>query len=304
MFPLSRRGQSIVAGGVLAFGACVLTGSACTATPDPVTIPFTLSDGLLISVRVAADNSASGEFLVDTGAGIHVASATFLSSLQARPAGRYTGFRHTGERVDFDMFQISSLTIGSATERNPFVGRWALLDQLNIAGILSAKFFEHQPATFDFKAKQLTLETAHTLRQHARRAGIVPLGISRDRDKSLELFANFVIGNGGKSAEVECKLDTGLDGYVADSRLMPSLDLTKDSPSVTKRDTRSLFGTPETQYRTVISQIRLRERPQVVAVDTEVVFKDRLTADCLVGTRFWLDHVVTFDIENARLFVQ
>lgn len=284
---------------------CCLTActSASGAAPEPLTVPFNLTEGLLILVRATAGGGISGQFIVDTGAGIHVASPSFLTALQARPAGRYTGFRHTGERVDFDVFRISSLSVGPATQQNPLVGRWALLDQLKIAGILSAKLFERQPVTLDFKARQLVFETSGTLERRARGGGIARLGTARDREVSLDLFAHFVISRGTSEVEAECKLDTGLDGLVADTRLMAPLGLEPDSPAVTKRETTSPFGASETQYRTAVGEWRLRDQRHVRLADPEVVFKDRLTGDCLVGTRFWLDRLVTIDLAGARLIV-
>jgi hypothetical protein len=112
-----------------------------------------------------------------------------------------------------------------------------------------------------------------------------------------------VISNDSQTVEGECKLDTGLDGYVVDSRLMEALNLGKDSPTVVRRDLKTLLGAAEIQYRSALTRIQLRHRPQLAATTVDVVFKDRLTVDCLVGTRFWLEHVVTFDIGNGRLIV-
>ena len=282
----------------MALAACA---TSVPTTPDK--IPFVLTDGLLISLPAMVDGTA-GDFLLDTGAGIHVVASSVLTRISARPAGRYTGFRHTGERVDFDMYRISSVTVGTTRLRDPLVGGWPLLDQLKIAGILSARIFEDHPATLDFRAKALIFETAETLPARVRSGRRLPLGISRDRDKSLELFADFIMTSGGRRVEAECKLDTGLDGCIVDTRLMASLGLAKESPAVTRRETRSLFGAAEIQYRTELSGLQLRDRPDVAATNVEVVFKERLTGDCLVGTRFWLDRLVTIDLENARLIVE
>lgn len=280
-----------------------LAACATSVSSAPDKVSFVVTEGLLISLPAMVDGTA-GDFLLDTGAGIHVVAPSVLTRIAARPAGRYTGFRHTGERVDFDMYRISSVTVGTTRLREPLVGGWPLLDQLKIAGILSARIFEHHPATLDFRAKELIFETAETLPPRLRSGRSVPLGISRDRDKSLELFADFIITRGGRRAEAECKLDTGLDGYIVDTRLMASLDLAKESATVTRRETRSLFGAAEIQYHAELSGFQLRDRPDVAATHVEVVFKERLTADCLVGTRFWLDRLVTIDLENARLIVQ
>jgi len=138
---------------------CLSLGS--TDNPRQTRFPFRISEGGLILIQVTA-NGIKGEFILDTGAGIHVLSNVFLHKLSAQAAGHYTGFRNTGERIDFDLFQIRSLNIGKFRQENPVVAAWDVLDKFKIDGVLSAKFFEHHVVTLDFRRRELIFDNRQT----------------------------------------------------------------------------------------------------------------------------------------------
>jgi hypothetical protein len=172
---------------------------AGAALPDPARFaqpskfPFRLTEGNLILIKVTAGSDIEGIFILDTGAGLHLLSKRFLARLQSQRAGRFTGFRHTGERLDFDLFRIPGLRIGRFRQASPLVGVWAFLDTLNIDGILSAKFFEHFVVTLDYKEKQLIFENQGSLARILRGERQVPLEVARDRDVSLDLFVDVLM---------------------------------------------------------------------------------------------------------------
>lgn len=287
---------------LLAF-SWLLFASVCFGSTDnrrQTRFPFRISEGGLILIQVTA-NGIKGEFILDTGAGIHVLSNGFLNKLSPQAAGHYTGFRNTGERIDFDLFQIASLSIGQFRQENPVVAAWDVLDKFKIDGVLSAKFFEHHVVTLDFKRRELIFEDRASLRQRVQQGRVVSLKLSQDRDKVLGLFVALSVGN---ALACECELDTGFDGLlILDARFMKPLNLDENSASVKRMESKGLTGLTEIRYRATVSNISLLGAPEVKMEKPEVTFKVGLIYDGVVGTGFWLNREVTLDLPSRRLIV-
>jgi hypothetical protein len=224
-----------------------------------------------------------------------------LQKLSPKPAGHYTGFRNSGERIDFDLFQISSLNIGRFRQENPVVAVWEVLDKFKIDGVLSAKFFESHVFTLDFKRRELIFEDRTSLRQRLKEGRVTPVKISQDRDKVLGLFVDLSVGNG---LRCECELDTGFDGLlILDSKFMNTLGLDESSPNVKRIESKSITGLTEIRYQSSVPNMMLLDAPEVKVEKAEVTFKERLIYDGVVGTKFWMNRQLTFDIPNRKLIV-
>jgi Aspartyl protease len=287
---------------LLAF-SYLLCASVCfgsTNNPSETRFPFRVSEGGLILIQVTA-NGVKGEFILDTGAGIHVLSNSFLHKLSPQAAGRYTGFRNTGERIDFDLFQIAALTIGQFRQEHPVVAAWEVLDKFKIDGVLAAKFFEHHIVSLDFKQHELVFENRQSLNQRLRRGRVIPLKVQEDRDKTFGLFVDLTVGD---SLTCECELDTGFDAIlILDARFMKPLNLDENSASVKRLESKGLTGITEIRYRATVSNVSLPGAPEVKMERPEVTFKVGLIYDGVVGTGFWLNREVTLDIPSRRLII-
>jgi predicted aspartyl protease len=268
--------------------------------PERPKYPFTLSEGGLIFIEVTV-NDTKGNFILDTGAGLHVLSKGFAQKLNARAAGRYTGFRNTGERLDLDLFQIDSISIGQFRDNNAIVAIWEVLDKFRVDGVLSARFFERRPVTLDFNQHELVFENMRGIDQRLRNGRVVPLKIMEDRNKALGLFVDLQVG---KSLIVECELDTGFDGLlILDVRLMRSLGIDENSASVIRTETSGNTGFPEIRYRAVVPSISLPGAPGISVTKPEATFKRNLIYDGVVGVGFWLRRKMTIDIPRRRMIV-
>lgn len=262
--------------------------------------PLKLSEGGLIFVEVQAQDSVKGTFILDTGAGIHVLSNRFFHKLQSKPAGFFTGFRHTGERIGFDLFEIPSFNIGPFRQQHPLVGTWALLDSFHIDGIVSLKFFENHPFTIDFKSKQLVFENQNSLGTLKSKGAIVPLRIHSDRGKSLDVFADFMLND---SIKIECIVDTGSPADAIDYRYMQFVGFHESSSGVQRKESKSILGNTEYRYETRLSSISLFQGNAIRVKDHKVSFKKNLIYDGLIGTDFWKGRRVTFNIAEKYLIV-
>jgi predicted aspartyl protease len=287
---------------LLAFSWLLLASVCFGATDNPrqTRFPFRVSEGGLILIQVTA-NGVKGEFILDTGAGIHVFSNGFLHKLSPQAAGHYTGFRNTGERIDFDLFQIASLSIGRFRQEHPVVAAWEVLDKFKIDGVLAAKFFEHHIVSLDFNKHELVFENRQTLNRRLRQGRVIPLKVLEDRDKTLGLFVDLTVGD---SLTCECELDTGFDGLlILDARFMRPLNLDEHSATVKRMESKGLTGLTEIRYRATVSNVSLLGAPEVNVEKPEVTFIGGLIYDGVVGAGFWLNREVTLDIPSRRLIV-
>ncbi len=237
--------------------------------------PFEYWQEELISIHMTVNDGFEGEFIFDTGSGIHAFSEGFFRKLDTQPAGYYTGFRSTGQRLDFELFQASSLALGQLEQKNPLVVYWRYLDRLKIDGVISLKFIEHQAVSLDFVTNEVIIEDEESLDGLLQQGVIVPITLKQDRDKALDIFADFVIGD---TTIVELEIDTGSGrGMTLNSRHMCELI---QNPKI------SLSGAPD-----------------IKLINPRVDFKMGLIYDGVIGIALWDNCKVTFDIPNKRLII-
>jgi hypothetical protein len=260
------------------------------------TIPFTLLHDEHILLEVAVDGKDTGTWGFDTGGGIHVLSNKLFRQLQATPAGRLTGFQMDGNRLDFDVYQVASISIGPCREENPYVVTWDLVDSFGIDGILSMKFFENQPVTLDFKNNRLVFETEEALSLLEEKGNVVGLETQRYRDKSLDVFVEF---RGNDSIPIEAEFDTGSGRKTfLDTRLMELLGIDSTSADVEVDP----MG-DDTAYYTTIGSLSLRDAPKIRADSVKVHFRKDLIYDGVIGIDFWMGRQVTIDIPGRRFII-
>ncbi len=264
---------------------------------EPVTVPFTTNDDGLVLVQAHAGDIPI-QVIFDTGAGLDVLAPSLIDKLHGTPAGRFTGFRMTGERLDIQLYTVPSISLGPMTKRDALVGSWDVLDKFHLAGIISVNDFRQTPITFDFAKKQLVFETAKSLRARRATGASSPLQFDDRRGISLDLFSRFLIaGQPGL-----CELDTGSPSATVSTRYMPLLGIKEDSPGVQKHEGRSIVGAPEISYRTTVPQLLLASDPQVALHDPPIAFED-IIYDCVVGVDFWRGRALTLDLAHHQLTV-
>jgi hypothetical protein len=260
------------------------------------TIPFMLLEDEYIILEVKVNDSTTGTWAFDTGAGIHILSNKLFRQLQVTPAGRLTGFRMDGKRLDFDVYQVASISVGPCREENPYVVTWDVLDSLGIDGVLSIKLFENRPVSLDLKNNQLVLETDETLSLLETKGKIVGLETQRYRDKSLDIFVEFV---GNDSIPIEMELDTGSGkNTFLDSRLMQSLGIDSTSANLEVHPLEA-----DTAYYATLGSLSLRDAPRIRADSVKVHFKKGLIYDGVIGIDFWKGRQVTIDIPGRRFII-
>jgi hypothetical protein len=279
-------------------------GAVAIAQKAPERIPFTPTEDGLWMISGSTGSADQHAFILDTGAGLTVLSQSLVEKLGGKPAGQYTGFRMTGERMDLQLYTIPELHIGPVVQRQVLVAGWDGFDNfhidgiaLHIGGIVALSFFRDQPVTLDFEHHQLIFETSASLAQRRRSETTVPALLDEERGISFTLFAPFRVG----PHTAECEVDTGSQGYVIHQRYMDLLGLKKESDAVTKVEHTSILGMKEVRYKATAT-LSLEGVSDSSLQNTPVLFEN-LIYDCNVGANYWAHRAVTFDIPHKSLIV-
>jgi hypothetical protein len=274
-----------------------LLGQSGAGADDPVSIPFTLSDGMVV-VPASLGSALPVHLIFDTGAGLDLLAPSLIRKAQGQSAGTFSAHRMTGERIDVSLFVIPAIVVGPVARSDAVVGGWNVLDTLHLDGILSVNAFRERSFTIDFAARVLTFETARSLTRRRAAGQSSPLQLDDFRGKALDLFANFLLD----AQPAQCEIDTGTQTTVVSIRYLAPLGIDKEGPDVVKRERRTIAGAPEVRYSTKVSQISLASAPAIALRQPSVSFSD-ITYDCVIGTDFWAGRALTIDIANRQLIV-
>ncbi|MDX1940636.1 MAG: hypothetical protein SFU99_08790 [Saprospiraceae bacterium] len=263
-------------------------------------MPLQITDNGFIFVKATLNDSIIGNFLLDTGGGMHVLSGKYFEKVKssAKTAGYFTGFRHNGERLDSEIYTIPSLAIDGYEQKNPYIGYYAPLDGYGMDGIISLKMFENQPFTIDFRNKQLILESSESLKKLEASAGIIPFTVQQYRDKALDIFIKVCV-NG---IPVEAEFDTG-SGY---NTLMIN-PFFMDQMNIKKEDCRDQVYNKELNLKDYFAQLpagAICSAPAVAGKDVSIMFREGLIYEALIGSGWFKDKALTIDIPNQRMLVR
>ena len=268
------------------------------AKSKPAAIPFTLNSDGMVVVTATLGGTIPMHVILDTGAGLDVLAPSLIEKVHGRPAGQFTGFRMTAERLDIALFIVPELAVGPVVKKDALVGTWDVLDQMHLDGIISAGDFRQQPFTLDFPNKQLIFETEKSLGKRKADGKLALLQTDDARGISLDLFSRFTFG---KQTE-QCNIDTGSPKATISTRYMADLGIDKDGKDVRKQAHKTIGGADVVNYWTTLPQISLASAPQVSLAPARVSFTD-IIYDCVIGVDFWHDRVVTIDIPDRQLIV-
>ena len=283
-------------GSLVAAFLLALISTASIRAGQPISVPYELLMNEYMMVEVVVADSITERWMFDTGAGGNVVSQKLFDRLVCTPAGRLTGFRMMGERLDIDLYRVSSLEVAGVRRENVQIAPWPALDNMGISGIVSLKFFEDRPITIDFANKTFTVETTESAAALAASGEVVPIETQRYRDKALDVFLNLRLGD---TVMAEFELDTGSGRRLwIDARFMEKLGINSTADSVaTEKNGESVWQV------TNLSRMSLWEAPSVAAGPLKATFRDSLIYDGVMGIAFWDNRAITIDLPGRRLIV-
>ncbi|MRG44953.1 hypothetical protein GFS24_07500 [Chitinophaga sp. SYP-B3965] len=283
----------------------IITMLACHFSYAQIVIPIEIMPEGHILVK-ATINGVEGNFIFDTGGGLHVVTKKFAEKLSNFPKqdGGFTGFRATGERIDADLYTAQTLTLGGFTDKNPTV---AVIDANfgPIDGLISLMSFQNTPFTIDYTQNKLIIETDKSLavRKKAAKA-IIPLQLEKHRDKSLDIFAYFTLEN---KLTLQFLLDSGSGKNVfrLNAKNIPLLGInTGDTAKVKKISHRSEIDTSFSSsiYHTKVGSLAAKGAPGVKVEGFKASFVEGLIYDGIVSIN-WIGKQLTVDLQKREMLV-
>jgi len=277
-------------------GAALLLVAAAAGAEAQTVLPATIDRYGFLTVRVGPPGRPAGTWIVDLGAGTEVLSDSAAARLGRGPAGYFTAFRSTGERVDARRIRITPVALGPVSTPGD-AEVWSGLDGLGLDGLVSARTFARTPVTLDFAGGRLVIETQASLAARVREGTVLPVETDRLRDVALDVFVDFDFGGGQRG---RCELDTGSGSIDLNERYMAAFGLKKDSAGVTA--TRMPSG-PDVIYRaTLPTDMAPVGAPALRLAHPRVRFGNYIY-DCIVGNTFWSTTTLTLDLPHRRVIL-
>lgn len=181
---------------------CLLFVAACGTTPEPqdsspVTVELHDYVAQLRKVSVSVDGEAY-DFLFDTGGGYTLIAPELQTAAECTPHGQLSGFRMSGEQVEFEKCGDVTLQLGQkvmTVEAGIFDINSLLPDHLPpLYGVISMHTFRDHVITLDLANNSLIIESNASLQD--RVAGMTPLQ------------ANFYNELEGRGLDVYLRVDT------------------------------------------------------------------------------------------------
>lgn len=269
--------------------------------PEKSSIPFTLSPNGHIIVT-AEINGVAGDFVFDTGAGMHVLIQDFADKVDnlKKTSHFHTGFRATGEKIVSDMWLANSVTLDDFQDKNALVTTYDI--DLPIAGLLSLTAFQDKAITIDYDNKILTIESANSLKNREEEADYeLPLLIKNDMGVEVSIGTRVTL-NDTLNLNVGLDSGAGTGVYRFNSRYMEVLGV--DSTQVETKTRPSSFK-PEhnTTYHFAKLSSLTGSNKNVRIENFKATFIDDLLYEGIMGID-WLGNIITIDMAGEKLWVK
>lgn len=278
---------------ILALFYCASRASAQTS------IPITIGKNGHILVK-AKINGVEGNFILDTGAGLHVVSNRFYQKVRHHvlDSGHFTAFRHTGERLDGAIYKFDEVSLAPLSHINAWVGVYAGFDEMGFDGLISCKLVEDDILTVDVNNKQLIVETAETVKSKIKTT--IPLLIHADRDRLLDVFIETRIDS-TYSALMEFDTGAGYSPILVHGRYMAYTGT--DTTSLQMRQTGTGFGKTEKTFFDATKKVHIGVPGTSEGGYPNIIFKPSLIYDGLTSHIIFADKTWTLDIANRKLYL-
>ncbi|WP_375559361.1 aspartyl protease family protein [Bernardetia sp. OM2101] len=257
-----------------------------------------------IVVEVTLQDSVKGNFILDTGAGLIVLSSKMFEKVKesSQNAGFITGFRSDGDRLDGELYSISSIAVGEEIKEDVKVAVYPPLDNYGVDGLLSLKFFEDKPFSIDFQNNKIRFLEEKECNKLAENNRILPISISSHTDTSLDIFVRVCL-NDEVSINAEFDTGSGYNTFLINTYFEKNLNI--DTSSVKVRPFKRPISQTEVQDKIVqLNTISLCKDEKRSIEKPTVVFREGLIYEGLIGSSFFKNSKLTIDILNKRMIIQ
>ena len=218
------------------------------AANRPVTVELAAYAGRLRTIEVNIGGE-SLRMLLDTGGGQTLVVPSVAKRLGCTSGGISTGFRMSGERVQFERCGSRTMFVGGHALAIPELAIFdvnALLpaELPKLDGVLALDVFAQTPITLELKANRLVVETVRSLRSRAAHGENVPMRIATGVDGASAVV--FVAATTPTAQQVWLELDSGNLDAVLLGRHVGTGDAGSPDSTITLK--LGAFETPPTRY--------------------------------------------------------
>jgi len=282
------------------FSLYLTMGSLC---PIAQVIPFATNEDGNIVIKGNINDTVPANFIFDTGGGLNVVSNKFFKKIKNSAIFQhyYSGFRHDGDRLDFEMYLLPSITIGNYKMQNVVLGVTSVLDDWSMDGIISLVSFENIPITIDYVQKQLRIETKSSLRKIETTAQVLPIKLHQFDHFSLDIFIPVCIDG---RIKLDLEFDTGSSpgDIIINNRFLQALGI---DTSKTKNATRLTPFSKKLlrEYVATIDAVQYCGLQNRSLKKTRVDFKENIIYDGIIGAGYFIEIPFTIDIAKKRILV-
>jgi hypothetical protein len=211
--------------------ALLCVGASSIARDPPHTvIPLESYLGTQTAIRLSVAGR-EGLFLFDTGEGVSTITPKFAAAIGCAPWGQVTGYRMSGERLDFPRCDGVRFDAQGQHFPAPIAGVFDIMSLLpkdvrGLDGAVGLDIFAGRVITIEPRANRLTIETASSLATRMRTAKEVRARLVRDAE-GVALAVDGGVETHRGTAWME--LDTGNGGaLVIANHIAPLLGLVPD----------------------------------------------------------------------------
>lgn len=226
-----------------------------------------------------------GSFVFDTGGGVTYISPAFAQTIGCKPWGQLSGFVLTGQRLDMQRCDELDFKISGRQFRAPIAGVFDLMKFMppnlpKVDGSIGLDLFAGRAVTLSLGDRTLTVESAASLKQRARRGKEISVRLVRELEGiALAVVVGVVTPEGTAWME----LDSGNGGAnVVAKHIAPLLNLKT--------------GMKEPQPAKLVLA-------GGIPVTGDARVNETLIMDGNIGTRFMIDWNLTFDLANGRAWL-
>jgi hypothetical protein len=277
--------------------------STATNSGEANKIPFDVVGSHIVVIPTIVNDHIASKFIFDTGIGPSMISKKLCAELKCQITGKIVGKRMSGQAMELPTARISSLVVGAFRQENVEVAIWDTgefpKELSEVQGFISPLFFQSIPFTMDYVKKEITLETAETLRQLVSTGASAPMQVVKD-GPSVQLFLKMQIPGDMKiDKQITVEVDTGSNSLILDERFMKPLGMKASDKSVKRNE-----GSDETGHKYVRYVDRIKGPISVPGhlefsqSDLTVMFQ-KIIYDGLIGTAFLRQFVVTYDLSQS-----
>ncbi|WP_134090725.1 retropepsin-like aspartic protease [Olivibacter sp. XZL3] len=266
-----------------------------------IPLEFTEQGHLIVEAKF---NGVKGRFIFDTGAGVNLLTKDYSDKLNGGLIDlkqRYTGFRSTGERMDVDLYRLTSFELAGFKVNNP-IATIIDVDLAGLDGLISLGLFLQQPFTIDYQKEQLVLEDL-TISGAANKGTKIPLLVTKDRDIAYTIFAWVNINN---QKDLCFLIDTGAgkNAFHMNKYYLPLLGEESGDP-VQERKLQSDFNKElETSvFERKLNSIAIASARSIEVSEPKFLVIDKLIYDGTMSLN-WIGDRVTVDMANKYMIVR